>query len=423
MKNNVFYYWMEAEDPAMPQAPNTDPNAPGGVGAVPPQQNQATPQTGNDPSAAAEDDVTQDPQTIDAPPEDENKDYDQWRHQFMELAVRAENEELINMLTSVQDNEMEASERKFVEDNLQIFMYRRDSNVLKASNVIRNAIKKDLDRTNPGTTLMQHLGKALDEQPLLYQNLIKLSGTFAWKGDLHRKWIAAFLGAIQIGGGATGKDLIYCGDEYEINISTRLVTQFGEINIGKWSLVEDDPKKYLKADERENLSEGAPEEKQVLRRKIILKSIAENYRKRAFMIHICTTDGTIYALGWDLGNSLLDAYKEGKVVVRGQENEEKEILISDKGEIIPVIDYSILFVKETGEVDDNGKPETQEVPFLERRDSTLYLVADLDTLKMASAGMSGMFFTSVPYNGNPSDIRKLQQSVPGLSEILSKQVV
>ncbi len=179
----------------------------------------------------------------------------------------------------------------------------------------------------------------------------------------------------------------------------------------------------MKPDERESLSEGSPEEKQVLRRKIIIKSVAETYRKRAFLIHVVTADGTTYMIGWDLGNSLMDAYKEGKIVVRGQENEAKEVLIGDDGEIIPVIDYSILFVKETGEVDDSGRPETEEVPFIQRRDSTLYLTADLDTLKIASAGMSGIFFNSVPYGGNPSDIKQLQKAVPGLYEILSKQVV
>ena len=417
-----MYFWFEAEVPAVPQAPASD--AQSGIGATPQQQPAQPPNPGEDPSAGAQDDVTQDPQTMDAPPEDRgDKDYEQWKHEFMEAAVKADNEELIAMLNSVRDHELEAPQHKFVEDNFQIFTFRRDANVFKASKEIRNNVKKDLDRTNPGTTLMQHLGQALEQQPLLYQGLIKLAGTFGWKQDLHRKWLAAFLGAVQVGGGSTNKDLVYCGDDYDINISTRFTTQFGEINIGKWSLVDSDPDKYLKPDERESLSEGSPEEKQVLRRKIIIKAVAETYRKRAFMVHVVTPDGTVYMLGWDLGNSLLDAYKEGKVVVRGMENEEKEILIGDDGEIIPVIDYSILFVRETGEVDDSGRPETEEVPFIERRDSTLYLVADLDTLKTAAAGMSGIFFQSIPYGGNPSDIKELQRSVPGLYEIISRQVV
>lgn len=420
--NNNLYFWLEAEQPQGQQAPESDPNAQGGVGSVPPQQPPQEIAPGDDPSAG-QDDVTQDPKNIEAPALKEGQDYEQWRHDFMEMAVKCDNEEIVNSLNSIRDHELEAHQRRFVEDNLQIFMFRRDANVLKASTEVRNLVKKDLDRTNPGTVLMQHLGEAFQKQPLLLQGLIKLAGTMAWKSDLHRKWLSAFLGAVQVGGGSVGKDIVYVEKEYDINISTRLAVQWGEINLGRWSLVSDDPQKYLKPDERTNLQEGSPEEKQVLRRKIIIKAISEHFRKRAFLIHVVTPDGTIYSLGWDLGNSLMDAYHSGKVVVRGNENESHEALIGDDGEIIPVIDYKLLFLKETGEVDDSGRPETEEVSFIERKDSILYLTADLETLKMASAGMSGIFFGSTPYGGNPAEILQLQRSVPSLYEIMSKQVV
>ncbi len=425
MTNNNIYFWLEAEQPAAPQAPTSDPLSAGQAGQIPPQEPPQQPAPGDDPSAGAQpdpDDVTQDPQSMEEPKAEEQS-FEEWKHNFLEMAIKADNEELVYMLNAVRDRELEVSQRRFVEDNIQVFMFRRDANVLKASKEFRNLLKQDLDRTNPGTTVMQHLTQVLDANPLLYQGLIKLSGTFAWKADLHRKWIAAFLGAVQVGGGATNKDIQICEKEFDINLSTRFATQFGEINIGKWSLIESDPKEYLKPDEQESLQEGSPEEKQVLRRKIIVKSIGETYRKRAFCVHVVSTDGTVYSLGWDLGNSILEAYKAGKVVVRGRENEDKEIMIGDDGEIIPVIDYSILFVRETGEVDDNGRPETEEVPFIERRDSTLYLVADMEVLKMASSGMSGMFFHQVPYGGNPAEILQLQRSIPGLYELISKQVV
>ena len=342
----------------------------------------------------------------------------------MEFAEKCDNTEMMNSINTVRDLPgLEAPQRKFVEDNFQIFAFRRDSNILKASTEIRNAIKKDLDRINPGTTVMQHLCQSLDEQPLLYQNLIKLAGTFGWKSDLHRKWIAALLGAVQVGGGGAAKDLIYSAKDFNINFSTRFTTQFGEINLGRWSLVQNDPKQYLKPDEQENLNDGSPEERQVLRRKVIIKSIGEMFRKRAFLINVVNPEGTVYSIGWDLGNSLLEAYKDGKIVVRGQDNEDKEILIGDNGQIMPVIDYNLMFVKENGNVDDDGRPETEEVPFIQRRDSILYLVADLDTIRTASAGMSGIFFKETPYGGNPAEILQLQRSVPGLFEIVFKQVV
>jgi hypothetical protein len=427
MNKNNWHFWYEAEIPTgqAGQAPASDPNAPGQGGSVTQQQPANPPQDGSDPSAPAqpEDDVTQDPQTIETP-KSNDKDFEQWRHDFMEMAEKCDNTEMMNSINSVRDMPgLESPQRKFVEDNFQIFSFRRDSNILKASTEIRNNIKKDLDRINPGTTVMQHLCQALDEQPLLYQNIIKMAGTFGWKSDLHRKWLAALMGAVQIGGGGVMKDLVYSAKDFNINFSTRFATQFGEINLSRWSLVQGDPKQYLKPDEQESLQEGSPEEKQVLRRKIIIKSIGEMFRKRAFLINVVNTDGTVYSIGWDLGNSLLESYKSGKIVVRGQESEDKEVLIGDDGNIIPVIDYNIMFVKETGEVDDDGRPETNEVPFIQRRDSILYLVADLDTIRTATAGMSGIFFKETPYGGNPAEILQLQRSVPGLFEIIFRQVV
>lgn len=421
------FWWIEAEVPVASQAPSSDPNSPAQGGQINQQQQQTPPQAGSDPSASAqpngEDDVTQDPQNIEQPEQNQEKDFESWRHDFFELAEKCDNDEMITSLKSVRNYPgLLPPQKKFIEDNFQIFMFRRDSNVLQASTAVRNLIKKDLDRINPGTTIMQHLCQALDEQPLLYQGLIKLGGTFGWKSDLHRKWLGALLGALQVGGGGSEKDLIYSSKDFNINFSTRFTTQFGEINIGKWSLVQSDPKQYLKPDELESLSDGSPEEKQVLRRKIIIKAIGEEFRKRAFLVNVVSPDGTIYFLGWDLGNSLLEAYKSGKIVVRGNVNEDKEILIGDDGAIIPVIDYSLMYVKETGETDDDGRPETTEVPFIERRDGSLYLVADLATIRASSSSFSGMFYHEVPYQGNPSEIQALQRSIPGLSELISKQV-
>src|SRR5581483_5054907 len=172
MKKNI-YYWIEAEDPIGFQAPETQPDAPQDNPV--PQDNPNTTPT-QDPNAPKDPNATQDdmqePEQIETP-ENEEKDYEAWRHDFMEAAIRCDNEELINFLNSIRDRQLEASQKKFVEDNIQIFMFRRDATVLKASQTVRNSIKKDLDSTNPGTSVMQHLTQALDQNPLLYQGLIK----------------------------------------------------------------------------------------------------------------------------------------------------------------------------------------------------------------------------------------------------------
>lgn len=403
----------EAEEPVAAQAPTTDPNA-----------NPVTAQpTAAQPPPQPEDNVEDDPAT---PDEDEGdkpaRDFETWRHEFLELSIKGDVAEMLDAIGQVRNHEgLESAQRKFIEDNLQILLYRQDANVAKATKMIRNLIKDDLDRTNPGTTVMQHITATLEQDIVLMQVLFKLTNLYGMKADLHRKYLAGLLGAVQVGGGGQREDLLYSEKDYTINFSTRFATQFGEITLGKWSLKNDDPQRYLTEPELERLSEGSPEEKQTLRRRIILESIADKFKERAFLIHIVDLSGAVIAIGWDLGDSLLAAYKEGKVVVRGQENEEKDAMISDSGEIVTLIDLDILFVKETGSSDDDGKPEMVEVPFMERRDAALYLTAELETLQTASSSLSGMFLREMPYAGNPAEVLTIARCVPDLPSLLNKR--
>lgn len=420
MKINVIDWLNEAEEPPVPTSqPDFAQNVNQGV----PQANQGD--QGQPSQGSVEDsdeDVTKDPVN---PDQDEKsspqKDFELWKHDFCELSIAGDVEGMIDAISHVRMRKgLEMSQKRFIEDNLQILLFKRDQNVQYASKEIKNLIKQDLDRTNPGTTVMQHFSYVIQKNFVLQQQLIKMAGLFSQKGDSHRKWISALLGGIMIGSGHKNPDLMYFEKDYTIKISTRYATQFGEINLGNWSLKTDDPSRYLSEPELERLQKGSPDERQSLRRRIIAESIGEKFKERAFLIHIVHNDGTVHSIGWDLGDSLISAYKNGKIVVRGLANAEKDAMISDTGDLVALVDYDIKFVLETGETDNDGKPEMEEVPFIKRKDNILYLVADLDTIKMAAGSLSGIFFNELPYSGNPAEVVTLMQCVPSLGEILSR---
>lgn len=425
MDLNSYFWLLEQEVPAM-QAPTSDSNtgataANQGMptGVEPEQQEPVEPQQE---LPKEEENFEDDPTDPDMPDDDEEKSFDQWQKEFFELSIKGDPSEMLLSMKSVREQDLMASQKKFIDDNFQICMYRQDANIAKASKEIRALIKEDINTAYPGTTIMQHITKVLEKEPVLQQNLIKLTGFYALKGELHRKFLAGLLGAVQVGGGNRNtEDLIFSDVEYTTNISTRFYTQFGDINLGAWELKETDPEEILSEPEMERLEEGSPEEKQVLRRRIMMESISQEFDKRAFIVHIVAPDGTIFSLGYDLGTSMLAAYEEGKLVLRSQKNETRNAQINAEGDIIPIIDIDILYVKPTGEVDEHGKPEMTEVPFIKRRDSVLYLSADADTLRDATNSMSGIFFREVPYPGNPSDIKVLQRCIPDLAEMLNRR--
>jgi hypothetical protein len=227
--------------------------------------------------------------------------------------------------------------------------------------------------------------------------------------------------AVQTGGGGTREDIVYSEKDFSIDISTRFSSEWGEMPLGKWSLKADDPERYLEEPEIARLKDGSPEERTVLRHRIVLASIAEQFQKRAYLIHVANPEGTINALGWDVGESIKSGYVDGKLVVRSKAGESAEAFINDDGNIVQIPDLHVKFVKDTGKTDDRGKPMTREYPFMERINGMLYFVAGLNTIRDMSGSMSGVFFKEIPYNGNPSDIKDLMKSVPSTFEVLLRK--
>lgn len=398
------------------------------MGAIPPQQTTVPKQ--NDPNITNVQnqqqkpvlpDVAEDPQTPDMPKqvEKEEVNFETWKKNYLVASIKGNVEELKELINKVRDDDLDPYQHKFVEDNLQILFLREYSNIDKASNEIRRKIKEDLDHNNPGTSVVNHITSVLETVPLLNNCFIKLTGLLSMKADIHRKFIASLLGAVQVGSGATNEDLIFNERDYSIRISTRFNSRFGDIHLGNWSLKTDDPERYLKQPELKRLEDGSPEEKDVLRRRVVMESIAAEFKTRAFIVNVVGTDGTIYSLGWDLATSLKSAYTEGKLVVRTKQDDSSEAMIDDDGAIIPFVDLKIMYTKTSeGEYDEEGKPIKKEIEFMTRRYGQLFLTASLEIIKDAANSFQGIVLKETPWQGAATDLKTLARCVPSTNEII-----
>ena len=108
---------------------------------------------------------------------------------------------------------------------------------------------------------------------------IKIKGLLGMKADLHRKFIASLIGGVQVGTGGNLEDVVYNERDFSIRISTRFNDKWGRVDIGNWSMREDDPKKFLSDPEIKRLEDGSPEEKDVLRKRICLEALAESFKE------------------------------------------------------------------------------------------------------------------------------------------------
>jgi len=398
-----------APGPGAPGDPNVAGPAPAKSDPAPKQQQNSMP------------DVTHDPAAPDMPEQMDEQDFEQWKDTYFKETVKGDVNKLIDLIHQVRDLDLDAYPRKFVEDNLQVCFMRQHANVEKACKEIRKLVKDDLDQNNPSVSLVNHIINTLQAMPELNNVFIKLKGLLGMKGDLHRKFLTAIIGGVQVGTGGNNEDVIYNEKDYSIRISTRYNDKWGKVDIGKWSLREDDPERYLTEPEQRRLEEGSPEEKDVLRRRVVLEAIAETFKKRAFLVNVVGQDGTVYTLGWDLSGSLKGAYTDGKLVVRTINSENSEAMIDDQGAIIPYVDIKIKFLKEAGGVDEQGKPAKEEHDFMERIDGMLFLTAQFQILREAASSFPGIVLKETPYTGNPSDLKVLQRCVPNAPEILMRQ--
>lgn len=392
---------------------------PGGPGDPMGQQEEPNQMTVD--QQPTEDEVADDPQYPEMPEENEDDDFEVWKIKFVKESIKGEPNKLIDMLLQVRDRELDAYPRKFVEDNMDINQLRQNSNIFQASTEIRKLIKKDFDRTNPSTSVVNHVTSVLDQNPMLNEIYVKLTGLGGGKNDQHRKFLAALIGAVQLGSGGQNEDLVFEEADYSIRLSTRFASKWGDVNIGHWFLKEDDPERFLKEAELDRLDGGSPEERDVLRRRIVVESIAAQFMERAFIINIVGPDGTVHHLGWDLGNSLKSAFLDGKLVVRTRDNDNKESFIDEDGSIISVPNMDIYYVKESQSLSSADQTELEELEFMSHRDGSLYLTANLDLIKEAAVSLQGMIFRETLFQGNPSDFLRVQRCVPSSAEMLLRQ--
>ena len=433
--------WLHEENRLLIEI-DSPPDAQAGAGGMPPTGAQPAgmpgagaggpPESGSDPAggppAGAKgekeekpEDISQDPQAPDMPDGKDPEDFERWKNNYLKESIKGDAQKLIDMIHDVRDLDLDSYPRKFVEDNLQVQFLRQNANIEKASKEIRKLIREQLDQNNPSVSLVNHVFNVLQQQPDLGNVFIKLEGLHGMKGDLHRKYLAALLGGVHVGSGGNNEDVIYNDKEYSIRLSTRMNARWGMVDIGRWALKEDDPERYLSEPELKRLDEGSPEEKDVLRRRVVMESIADYFRKRAFIANVVNKDGTVYMLGWDLSNSLRAAYTDGKLIVKTTSAENSEAMIDDEGAIIPFVEMKILYKRETGKLDEDGKPETEEHEFMVRRDGMLFLSAQYQIIKEAASSFQGIVLKEIPYKGNPNDLKTLTRCIPSADEILTRK--
>lgn len=417
MTNHNLDFWLEEQE--MQQAQDQNPDQPQGE-----EGPDITAMSSDEETQSQEqpEDISQDPESPDMPDEDDiEEDFEVWKSNYFKDSIKGDAEKLSELISPWREKELEPYQRRFVEDNWNIQLLRMNSNVSEASKQIRKMIKDQLDKNNPATSMTNHIVNTLESVQGLKDAYIRMMGYGGNKGELHRKFLAAITGSVQVSSSPDKENIIFNEREYSVKMCTRLNSEWGEVAIGSWSLREDDPERYLSEPELKRMSEGSPQERDVLRRRVVIESIADHFDEMSFMINVVGEDGMIYHLGWNMSNALRGAYAEGRLVVKTVKSENSEAMISDDGNIVPMIDLKVYYVRPSADIDMGSDDEEEEVEFMERRNGMLFLTAGLPTIKEAAESMQGTEFKEISYSGNPSDLKVLKRCVYSAHDLLMRR--
>jgi len=279
-----------------------------------------------------------------------------------------------------------------------------------------------------GTEVFSILSSEIDQYPNITNVLTKLPSFYSMKSDLFRKVVAATMNGIQIGSGGTLEDVfVPIGkDGVGIKICTRIYTDFGNVMIGKWNIKFNDPENFLSDSELQKLNDtGSPEEKEVLRKRVVIESVAENFKDRVFMVLIINPeDGTRHEIGFNFAELVRDGWKNGYISVQFKANVGKgDAGVKVDGELIDLQSIDINYVKENpDELDEEGMPVKEQIELLRQENGLIYLTIMGDEFtSFADAAKAGLFHMSKPFDSGPEELVRIQRCVPTLQEILLKR--
>ncbi len=397
-------------------------------------------------------------------------DFETEKIDYMNLAINQKHDEMMDKLLEMRDiNNLSPGQYKFIEDNISILSLSRDVDFADAQKKIYKKIKSKFEELiqsseqeqeqdvnqfsnyNPGWNLKRIklneekiseeisknisgieiysiLSEEIERYPSIVNTMLKFPSFYAMKSDLYRKTIAALINGIQIGSGGTLEDIFIpiLKEGIGIKICTRCYTEFSNIQIGKWILQFNDPENYLSDSELEKLhTTGSPEEKEVLRKRVVIESISETFKDKIYMILISDPkDGSRHEIGFNFSDLIIDGWKNGYISVDFKANVGKgEAGVKVDGEMIDLQDISIAYVKEDpSNLDEEGLPSKKNIELIKLINGYLYVVIlEDDFSSFVNVSQSGIFYSKKYFDTGPEELKKIQRCIPDIKEIILKQ--
>ena len=408
---------------------------------------------------------------------------------YMNLALGQKHDEMMDKLLEMRDIEnLSPGEYKFIEDNINVLSLSRDIDFADAQKKIYKRIKEQFapladpgdgveipeiepSGTAPGAEAGITISQEPTEQPQysaehynsgqglkslteatnelgeisglemysiisqeieryeeIKNSLLKLPSFYSMKADLFRKILCSVLNGVQIGSGGTLEDIFIPLREDGVGIKacTRCYTDFGNIEIGKWTLNFDDPEQYLSEEELKKLNiDGSPEEREVLRKRVVIESLADKFIDKIYLILIVDpNNGSRTEVGINFSELLREGWKNGNISINFKASVGKgEAAINQDGELIDLKDIVVNYIKENPDnLDEEGAPVKEEIELMKQKNGNLYISAPREDFEnFVNTVEAGIFFDKKHPEFDKEQLTVIQRCVPDIKEFLLKK--
>ena len=279
-----------------------------------------------------------------------------------------------------------------------------------------------------GVEIYSIISEEIERYNTIIETLIKLPSFYAMKADLFRKIICAVSNGTQIGSGGSLEDVFIPLAEGGVGIKlcTRIYTDFGNIEIGKWSPKINDPETFLSDEELERLNNsGSPEEKEILKKRVMIESISTAFADKIYLMLICKPEsGERIEVGFNLSELVKTGWQNGTITIDFKANIGKgQATLDLEGNLIELQNIVVSYIKDNNDkLDSNGKPLKEHIELLKLKNGVLYIVSNEEEFfDFTSINSEGIFYNKKQSDLDIEKIQTIQNCVPDIKEILLKK--
>lgn len=322
-----------------------------------------------------------------------------------------DDEKITQKLLELRELDLDARQRRFVENNLQVFSARGSETISRASQKALGVFRKKGSAGNDDPVKRLHLSlqEAVESSQMLKQLMIRLP-FYAGRAEIHRKTMAALVRALQFGSGSGSADLIVKDeDDDKMEICTRFYSGWGNIELSFWGLSASDFENYLSPGEYERLSNGSPDEKATLRERAIIESIASTLGEKIYYTTVMNQqNGLRQDMTMMPAAVIKEGFTRGKLVI-DMVTGDASIGIDENGGIVPTVEVQISLAEKDG------------LPIFGMRAGRLSIICDNGGIAELSKALPGLVeMSEVPYI-DKIPLRTVQGSFPDIKELIIRQ--